>query len=90
MQRNSGRECRPGGRSELPPECRAWADSRRLVHQRDGREAASGLIALWRVQIRSLQRHADGVRTPSQVADLVLADVHRAAELVDTGLQNFR
>jgi AcrR family transcriptional regulator len=47
------------------------------------------LIALWRILIHSLQRHADGVRTPDRVADLVLADLHRAADLVDAGLPQF-
>lgn len=46
---------------------------------------AFALVALWRIQIESLQRHAGGGHTPSQVAELVTADVRRAGRLIDTG-----
>ena len=46
---------------------------------------AFALIALWRIQIQSLQRHAKSGHTPRQVTDLVIADVRRAALLIDTG-----
>ncbi|MBE7187760.1 TetR/AcrR family transcriptional regulator [Jatrophihabitans endophyticus] len=46
---------------------------------------AFALVALWRIQIQSLQRHAAGGHTPAEVTELVIGDVRRAARLIDTG-----
>jgi AcrR family transcriptional regulator len=51
--------------------------------------AATALLGLWRVQFSSLRRCLDGVRTPEQVRRDVTADVHSAAQLIDTGLAGF-
>jgi len=48
--------------------------------------AASALLGLWRIHYRSLSKYLDGIRTPAQVHQAVIADVHRAARLIDTGL----
>jgi AcrR family transcriptional regulator len=49
--------------------------------------AATALAGLWRVQFRSLARHAAAELPREEVFDLVLADVRRAAELLETGLR---
>jgi len=51
--------------------------------------AAEALLGLWRVYFRALPRYSDGTRTPSEVRDAVLAEVRRAARLIDTGLWSF-
>ena len=51
--------------------------------------AAAALLGLWRIQYRALPRYLDGTRTPAQVHQAVTADVHRAAQLIDTGLNAF-
>jgi len=48
--------------------------------------AAAALLGLWRIQFQSLSKYLDGTRTPAQVHQAVTADVHRAAQLIDTGL----
>jgi AcrR family transcriptional regulator len=50
---------------------------------------ATALLGLWRIQFRGLRRYLDGARTPAQVHSAVTADVHRAAQLIDTGLSSF-
>jgi AcrR family transcriptional regulator len=50
---------------------------------------ATALLGLWRIQFQSLRRHLDGTRTPAQVHEVVMADVERAAQLIDTGLSSF-
>jgi AcrR family transcriptional regulator len=50
---------------------------------------ATALLGLWRIQFRGLRRYLDGTRTPAQVHQAVTADVHRAAQLIDTGLSSF-
>ena len=50
--------------------------------------AAAALIGLWQVQFRSMRRHA-GLRTPARVRDAVIADVRRAARLIDDGLRSY-
>ena len=37
----------------------------------------------------SLSKYLDGTRPPAQVHQAVTADVHRAARLIDTGLNSF-
>jgi AcrR family transcriptional regulator len=49
--------------------------------------AARALLGLWHVQAESLRKHLDG--TPSQVHEMVTADVRRAARLIDAGLNSF-
>ncbi len=51
--------------------------------------AADALIGLWRVQFRALKKYSDGTRPPYEVRDLVIAEVRRAARLIDTGLWSF-
>lgn len=51
--------------------------------------AATTLLGLWPVQFQSVARHLDGVRTPAEVREAVIADVRRAARLVDDGLRSF-
>src|ERR1022692_3393009 len=50
---------------------------------------ATALLGLWRIQFRGLRRYLDGTRTPAQVHQAVTADVHRAAQLIETGLSSF-
>ena len=51
--------------------------------------AATALLGLWRIQFQALPKYLDGTRTPAQVHQAVTADVHRAAQLIDTGLSSF-
>ncbi len=51
--------------------------------------AANALLGLWRVQYRSMHRYAEDGRTPNDICDAVIADVSRAARLIDTGLWSF-
>jgi AcrR family transcriptional regulator len=51
--------------------------------------AATALLGLWHIQFLSLNKYLDGTRTPAQVHAAVTADVHRAAQLIDTGLRSF-
>ncbi|MEU5597292.1 TetR family transcriptional regulator [Streptomyces sp. NPDC020298] len=48
--------------------------------------AATALLGLWPIQSQSLTKHLDGIRTPTQLQEAVTADVHRAAQLITTGL----
>ncbi len=50
------------------------------------RIAAHALVGLWRVQFGALVRHAVGAISATQLRDRVMADVRRAAQLIDTGL----
>jgi hypothetical protein len=51
--------------------------------------AANAILGLWRVQFGSMARNALGGRPSLEVSDAVIADVRRAAELIDTGLSLF-
>jgi AcrR family transcriptional regulator len=51
--------------------------------------AADALVGLWRIAFRGVKRYADGTHPPDIVRDLVIADVRRAARLIDTGLWSF-
>jgi AcrR family transcriptional regulator len=51
--------------------------------------AATALLGLWRIQFQALPKYLDGTRTPAQVHQAVTADIHRAAQLIDTGLSSF-
>jgi AcrR family transcriptional regulator len=53
------------------------------------RIAATALLGLWDVQFRSLRRHLNHTRTPARIRKAVTADVHRAAQLIDSGLSSF-
>jgi len=50
---------------------------------------ARALLGLWHLQADSLRRHLDYAATPALLHELVTADVHRAARLIDTGLRTF-
>jgi AcrR family transcriptional regulator len=47
---------------------------------------AIALLGLWPVQVNASCRLLDGIRTPDQVRDEVIAEVHRAARLLEAGL----
>jgi AcrR family transcriptional regulator len=51
------------------------------------RVLAAALIALWQIQFRSMAKHLDVTRTPESVEAAVVADVERAARLVEAGIQ---
>jgi AcrR family transcriptional regulator len=51
--------------------------------------AANAILGLWRVQYRALARYAGEGGTAAEVGDAVIADVRRAARLIDTGLWSF-
>jgi AcrR family transcriptional regulator len=51
--------------------------------------AAHALLGLWRVQYRAMRKYSDSSRSPDQVRDRILAEVRRAARLIDTGLWSF-
>ena len=50
--------------------------------------AAIALLGLWRIQFQSLSKYLDGTLTPAQLHQAVTADVHRAARLIETGLNS--
>jgi len=51
--------------------------------------AASAILGLWRGQFGSMARHAIDDRTAIEWRDAVIADVRRAAHLIETGLWTF-
>jgi AcrR family transcriptional regulator len=51
--------------------------------------AANAILGLWRLPFQSMVRHASGRRTAAQVREAVVADIRRAAHLIDTGLRSF-
>jgi AcrR family transcriptional regulator len=51
--------------------------------------AAHALLGLWRVQYHAVRKYSDGTRSPDEAQDQVLAEVRRAARLIDTGLWSF-
>jgi AcrR family transcriptional regulator len=51
--------------------------------------AAVAVAGLWRVMFRATRKYSDGTRSPAEVRDQVLAEVRRAARLIDTGLWSF-
>jgi AcrR family transcriptional regulator len=51
--------------------------------------AAVAVAGLWRVMFRATRKYSDGARSPAEVRDQVLAEVRRAARLIDTGLWSF-
>jgi AcrR family transcriptional regulator len=51
--------------------------------------AANAILGLWRVQFGSMARNATGGRPSLEVRNAVIADVRRAAELIDKGLSSF-
>jgi hypothetical protein len=51
--------------------------------------AANALIGLWRIYWRAVPKYSDGTRSPAEVRDQVMAEVSRAARLIDTGLWSF-
>jgi AcrR family transcriptional regulator len=51
--------------------------------------AATALLGLWSIQFQSLRKYLSGTRTPAQIQTAVIADVRRAAQLIDTGLGRY-
>jgi AcrR family transcriptional regulator len=51
--------------------------------------AATAIVGLWRVQFQAMWKHADGRMNPEEVREAVMAEVRRAARLIDTGLWSF-
>jgi AcrR family transcriptional regulator len=51
--------------------------------------AANAIVGLWRVQYLALARYADGDRSAKDLLEVVIAEVRRAARLIDTGLWSF-
>jgi hypothetical protein len=51
--------------------------------------AADALLGLWRIYWRAIGKHADGIHSSGEIRDLVIAEVRRAARLIDTGLWSF-
>lgn len=51
--------------------------------------AAHALLGLWRVQFQAMERYGDGSLAVHEVRAQVLAEVQRAARLIDTGLWSF-
>jgi AcrR family transcriptional regulator len=51
--------------------------------------AANAILGLWRVQYSAIGRYADRDHTPAQLEAAVMAEVRRAARLIDTGLWSF-
>jgi AcrR family transcriptional regulator len=47
---------------------------------------ANAILGLWRVQFRSMARHTVEGETGMEVRDKVIADIRRAAHVIDTGL----
>jgi AcrR family transcriptional regulator len=58
-------------------------------HDPEPQIAATAILGLWQVQFRAMERYSDGSRTPAETRERVLADVHRAARLIETGLWSF-
>jgi AcrR family transcriptional regulator len=52
--------------------------------------AATALLGLWQVHFRSLRKYLDDAHPPAQIYAAVTADVHRAARLLDEGLNSFK
>jgi AcrR family transcriptional regulator len=51
--------------------------------------AANAILGLWRVQFAAVRRLADGTIPPAAIKEQVIAEVRRAARLIDTGLWSF-
>jgi AcrR family transcriptional regulator len=51
--------------------------------------AASAILGLWRVRFGSMAHHAIGDHSALELRDAVIADVRRAAHLIETGLWSF-
>ena len=58
-------------------------------HDPEPQIAAAAILGLYQVQFRAMERYSDGSCTPEEVRDRILADVHRAARLIETGLWAF-
>jgi AcrR family transcriptional regulator len=51
--------------------------------------AAVAILGLWRIPFDSMVRHATGGSTAAEVRDAVIADVRRAARVIEAGLRSF-
>jgi len=73
---------------------RVTAEAARILAERGGQDpedpepqiTAAAVLALWRVQFRSLERRLGGAQSVNQLAAAVTADVRRAAEVLERGL----
>ncbi|WP_194921336.1 TetR family transcriptional regulator [Catenulispora rubra] len=73
---------------------RVTAEAAKVLAERGGQDpadpepqiVAAALLALWRVQFRSLERRLDGAESVDQLSAAVTADVHRAATVLEQGL----
>ncbi|MEZ0109114.1 AcrR family transcriptional regulator [Catenulispora sp. EB89] len=73
---------------------RVTAEAAKVLAERDGQDpadpepqiTAAALLALWRVQFRSLERRLDGAESVDQLAAAVTEDVRRAAAVLEQGL----
>jgi AcrR family transcriptional regulator len=50
---------------------------------------AVAVVGLWRVQFRSMRRHSAGGLPHAEIRERILADVRRAARLIETGVESF-
>jgi AcrR family transcriptional regulator len=51
--------------------------------------AANAILGLWRVQFSAMRKYSDGSLSADDVKAAVIAEVRRAARLIDTGLWSF-
>jgi AcrR family transcriptional regulator len=51
--------------------------------------AANAIVGLWAIQFQAMKKYSDQKRSPAEVRDAVIAEVRRAARLIDTGLWSF-
>lgn len=51
--------------------------------------AAAAICALWGVMHRAMERHVDASHTDSETTEAIVAEIERAARLIDTGLWSF-
>ena len=58
-------------------------------HDPEPQIAAVALLGLWRVQFQAVERYCDGSLSRAEVREHVVAEVQRAARLIDTGLWSF-
>ena len=73
---------------------RVTAEAAKVLAERHGQDpadpepqiTAAALLALWRVQFRSLERRLDGAESVDQLSAVVTEDVRRAAAVLERGL----
>jgi AcrR family transcriptional regulator len=73
---------------------RVTAEAAKVLAERGGQDpadpepqiTAAAVLALWRVQFRSLERRLDAAKSVDQLSAAVADDVRRAAEVLEQGL----